>query len=165
MADALDRCGRAAEPQYPANPAFRLACSVLLIANDPDRLAPLLSGHHFDLVAVGFGQAHAPAAARLVESFDAGGTWKPREALQIFLVLGVVGEADELRAAFLRHVQMMVIVGAAHVERSRCAFGADEAEMREELLHLVEVGCFHPRPGKFRCLDDGHCFLRFLEER
>ena len=137
----------------------------MLVAGDRDRLDALLPRDDFDLVPVGFGQAHALAAARLVQRLDARGARQRGEALQVVLVGGVVGEADELRATLVRDVQMRVIVGAAHVERRGRTLGADKSEMGEELLHLVEVGRLHTGPGKFRSLDDGHCFLRSLRER
>ena len=124
-----------------------------------------LSCHDLDLVAVGLGEAHALAAARFVQRLDAGSAGQLREALQVVLVGSVIGEADELRAALVCDMQMMVVVGAAHVERGGCALGAGESEMGEELLHLVEVGRLHPGPGEFRSLDYGHCLLRILQER
>ena len=165
VSDALDRCGRLAEAHHAPDPAAGLAGRVVLVAGDLDRFHALLSGDHFDLVAIGLGEAHAPAAARLVNCLDARGAGQPGEALEIVLVGRVVGEADELRTALVHDMKVMMIVGTAHVECSRCALGADQSEMGKELLHLIEIGRFHPGPGKFRSLDYGHCFLRSLEER
>ena len=157
--------GRLAEPHHAPDAAAGLAGGVVLVTRDLDRIDALLPGHDFDLVAVGFGQANALASARLVQRLDSRGAGQPGEALQVILVGGVVGEADEFRPALVRDMQMRVIVGAAHVESCRCSLGAAQSEMGEEFLHLVEVGRFHAGPGKFRSLDDGHCFLRSLEER
>ena len=57
-------------------------------------------------------------------------------------------------------MQVMVAVGAAHVERIGCALGAHQSEMGEEFLHFVEVRRFHARKGEIGDLDCGHGFLR-----
>jgi hypothetical protein len=82
--------------------------------------------------------------------------------LEVVLVGGVVGEADELRAALVRDMQVMMVVGAPHVEYIWCALRADQAEMGEKFLHLVEVRCLHARKGEIGDLDCRHGFLRNL---
>ena len=79
---------------------------------------------------------------------------------EVVLVGGMVGEADELGAALVGDVQVMVAVGAPHIERIGCALGADQAEMGEEFLHFVEVRRFHARKGEIGDLDRSHGFLR-----
>jgi len=109
-----------------------------------------------DLVAVGLLQPHALAAARLVHGLDARGAGQLGQALQVILALGVIGKADEFGAALVHGVQVMVAVGAAHVERVGRTLGPDHAEMGEKLLHLVEIGRFHAGEGKFSNLDRYH---------
>ena len=57
-------------------------------------------------------------------------------------------------------MQVMVAVGAPHVERIGRALGADQAEMGEEFLHFVEIRRFHARKGEIGDLDRCHAFLR-----
>ena len=160
MANALDRCRRLAEPHQLADPTVGLAGAVQFVAGDLGRLDALLPGHDLDLVAVGLREPHALAAARLVDRLDVRRARQLGDALEVVLVCGVVGEADEAGAALLGDMQMVVVVGAAHVECGRRALGADQPEMGEEFLHFVKVGRFHAGIGEFRSLDDGHCFLR-----
>ena len=93
------------------------------------------SHHHLhavddlDLVAVGLGQPHALAAARLVQGLDARCARQLGEPLEVVLAGRMVGEADELGAALVHGVQMMMAVGAAHVERIGRTLGAHHAEI------------------------------------
>jgi hypothetical protein len=59
-------------------------------------------------------------------------------------------------------MQVVMVVGTPHVERIRCALGADQAEMGEKFLHLAEIGGLHAREGEIGDLDCRHRFLRNL---
>src|SRR5690242_4159532 len=108
MADALDRGRRLGEPHHPAGAPHGLARSVQLVARHLHHGHALHAVDDLDLVAVRLGEPHALAAARLVERLDAGGAGQAGGALEVILVRRVVGEADELCAALLHRVQMMV---------------------------------------------------------
>src|SRR2546426_7051850 len=100
----------------------------------------LHAANHFHLVAVRVVDAHALAAARLVEVLDAGGAGRLSELFEVALAVDVEGEPDEFRRPEVGDVQVVGGIGAAHVERVRGPLGADHAEVDEELLGFIEAG-------------------------
>ena len=109
-----------------------------------------------DLEPVGVGQAHAPAAAGLVDVLDLRGAVDARQFVEVFEAAGVEGDADVFRVAQFGHVEVVRRVGAAHVERILGAVGAHHAERGEEFLLLVEIGRAQPPISEIGDFDDGH---------
>jgi hypothetical protein len=70
-----------------------------------------------DLETVRIGQAHALAAARLVDALDLRGAVDPRQLFEVFLAAGMKSDADIFRFAEFGDVKVVRLVGAAHVER------------------------------------------------
>src|SRR5437763_2146145 len=66
------------------------------------------------------------------------------------------GDPDILRLAQFRHVEMVRVVGAAHVEGVLGAVGAHHAEGGQKLFLLVEIGRAQPAIGQLGGFDDGH---------
>ena len=112
--------------------------------------------HHLDLIAVRLGQPHALAAAGLVDVLDSGCSGRFGDALEVILARGVIGKAHEFRLAFLGDMDVVVRIGAAHVERGRCALGAYHPEPRKKLFHDVEIGGAQPPVGHIRYFDECH---------
>ena len=109
-----------------------------------------------DLVAVGIGQAHALAAAGLVDVFDRRGAVDPRDLLEILHARGVNGDPDIARLAQFGDVDVVRRIGAAHVERVLGPVGADHAEIGQELLLLVEIGRAQPPISEIEGFDHRH---------
>jgi len=130
MAEPLDVRGTALDPE-------ELALAAVLVVAGVD-VGPLERNgselrhavDDLDLVAVGVLQAHALAAARLVDVLDLRRALHARHAVQVFHARGVDGDADVARLAQLGHVDVVRAVGAAHVERVLRALGAHQAEVR-----------------------------------
>src|SRR6266581_3863299 len=112
--------------------------------------------NHFHLVAVRIVDAHALAAARLVEVLDAGGAGRLGELLEVVFVLDEKGESDEFRRPEVGDMQVVGGIGAAHVERARGPLGADHAEVGEELLGFIEAGRLQPPIGEVCDFHEGH---------
>ena len=112
---------------------------------------------HLDLVAVRLGQAHALAAAGLVQVLDAGGAGHLGEGLEVVLARGVIGDADELRIALLGDVDVMHRIGGAIVDRLVGLGALHQPEVVEELRLQVEIGRAQTRIGDIGDLDDSHC--------
>ncbi|MEJ0067732.1 MAG: hypothetical protein WDO24_02185 [Pseudomonadota bacterium] len=108
--------------------------------------------HDLDLVAVGILEAHAPAAARLVERLDRRRPLEPRQLVEILGAGGVERQADMSRRAELGDMDVMRRIGAAHEQRSLGAIGADHAEVGQEFLGLVQIGGTGSGPRRCRSL-------------
>src|SRR5580700_6851136 len=147
MADAFD-VGRApGQPHQLAGARGRRLARVELLPLHRDRRDLFDAAYHLDLVAVRLGQAYPLAAAGLVDVFDAGGTRRLGELLQVILVVDVIGDADEFRVTLLGDVDVVRRIGAAHVERVGGAFRAVHAETGEKFLRHVEIGRLEPPVG------------------
>ena len=107
-------------------------------------------------IAVRVGEAHALAAARLVDVLDRRGAFDARELFQVVRAAGVKGDADEFRLAELGDVKVVRRIGAAHVQRVFCAVGAHHAERGQEFLLLVEIGRAQPPISEIDGFDNGH---------
>src|SRR5712691_3739379 len=84
----------------------------------------LHAADHLHLVAVRVIDAHALAAAGLVEVLDAARLGSLGEFLEVVLALDEECEADEFRRPEVRHVQVVGGIGATHIERVRGPLGA-----------------------------------------
>ena len=122
-----------------------------------ERLELLDAPHHFDLVAVGLLQAHALAAAGLVDIFDSGSAGRLGDLLQVVLAGRVEGEPDKPRVALLGHVDMMRRIRAAHIERVLGPLHLDEPEVGAELLLDIQVGRAQPPVSDIGHFDQRHC--------
>src|SRR6267378_4497066 len=116
----------------------------------------LHAADRFHLVAVRVVNAHALAAAGLVEVLDAGGPGRLGELFQVVFVIDEKGEADEFRRPEVGDVQVVGGIGAAHVERVRRALGADHAEIRQEFLGFIEARRLQPPIGNIGDFHEGH---------
>ena len=140
MTDALDLRRPLRQPHQFAGALQRLLAGVERRPLQGDRRRVCDTVHHLDLVAVRLGQPHALAAAGLVEmSRCRVAPAAARDALEVVLALGVIGETDNFGIALLGDVEVVRRIGAAHVERGRRAFGAHHAEAGQEFLHAVEI--------------------------
>src|SRR5215813_3110793 len=83
MAEALDVRGAALDPEQLALAAQLVVARIDRRPRDRYRIEHRHAVHDLDLVAVGVGEAHAPAAARLVDIFDRGCAVDPRQPLEI----------------------------------------------------------------------------------
>ena len=122
---------------------------------DRDRVEHLHAVDDLDLVAVGIGQAHALAAAGLVDVLDRRGAVDSRDPLQILHAGGVDGDPDIARLAQFGDMDVMRRIGAAHVEGVLRPVGADHAEIGQELLLLVEIGRAQPPISEVEGFDTG----------
>src|SRR5260370_41138611 len=107
---------------------------------DRDRVEHLHAIDDLDLVSVGIGQAHALAAARLVDVFDRRGAVDPRDLLDVLQARRMDGDADIAGLAQFGDMDVMRGIGPAHVEGVPRPVGADHAENRQEPLLLVDGG-------------------------
>ena len=114
----------------------------------------------FDLEPVGVGEAHALAAARLVDALDRRGARRAGQLFEVVHAPGVERDADVFGRAQFGDVDVVRRIGAAHVERGLGAIGAHHAERGEELLLLVEIGRAQPPIGEIRSFDHRHDNLR-----
>ena len=96
------------------------------------------------------------AAAGLIDVLNGRGAGRARNALEIVLGRGVVGETDEFRRAFLGDMDVLGGIGAAHIEGCVGALGTQHSKPPEELLHHIEVGSPKPPVRDVGCLDPSH---------
>ena len=113
----------------------------------------------FDLVAVGIGQAHAFAAAGLVDVLDRRGAVDARDLLEVLNARGMNGETDIAGLAQFGHMDVMRCIGAAHVEGILRPISTDHAEIGQELLLLVEIGRAQPPISEVEGFDRRHDYL------
>ena len=132
MAEPLDVRRAALDPEELALAAVFVLAGIDLRPLDRDRSQHLHAVDDLDLVAVGVGQAHPLAAARLVDILDLRGALDPGHPLEVFHAGGVDRDADIARLAQFGHMEVMRRIGAAHVERVLGAVGADHAEIGQE---------------------------------
>ena len=140
------RVGGALDLRRPALEAHQFALTHLDITGVDQVFADRQLGQlceaaqHLHLVAVWIADTHALAATRLVDILDAGGAGRLGELLELVFVFHEPRQADELRRTEVRDMDVMVRVGAAHVQRILGAVGTHHAEGRQELLGLIKAG-------------------------
>src|SRR5271170_4773638 len=116
MAEPLDVRGAALDTEQ-----FTLA-TVFVVAGidrgtlDRDRVEHLHAIDDLDLVSIGIGQAHALAAAGLVDVLDRRGAFDARDLLEILHALSMDRDPDIARLTQLGDMDMMRGIAAAHVE-------------------------------------------------
>jgi hypothetical protein len=165
LAEVVDQQDEVAEPLH----VRRAALDVLRFAKSPPVAADVDRAHrrrrdgrhrgdavhHLHNDAVRIGEPHALPAARLVDRLDGAGACGAGDRIEIGGTGRVQAHADEPRVTELGDVEMMLRVGAAHVERGRRARGAHEAEVGEKGFHPVEVGCAQANVGEVGDFDHG----------
>ena len=156
MSDPLDMRGALGQPHQLARAQQGILARVELLALGRNRRQCGDAVHNFDLIAVGFSEPHPFAAAGLIDVLNGRGAARARDALEIVLGRGVIGETDEFRRAFLGDMDVMGGIGAAHIEGCVGARRAQHSKPREELLHHIEVGSPKPPVRDVGCLDPSH---------
>ena len=106
--------------------------------------------------------AHALAAAGLVDSLDPARARRPGELPQVLFAFDVESEAEEFRGPEMRDVDVAARIGAAHVERLRAALHTRQAEAGQELFGLVEARRLQAAEGEIGDFDDRHGLLLLL---
>ena len=155
--------GGALDLRRAAREAHQLALAHLHIAGVDEVLAHgqlgqlLHAAHYLHLVAVRVGYAHALAAARLVDVLYARRSGRLGELLELVFVFDIPRQPDELGRAEVGDMDMMVGVGAAHVERVLGTVRAQHAKSGEKLLGLIEAGRLQAAKGQIGNLYIRHC--------
>ena len=122
-------------------------------ARDLNRRQGLDAVHDLDGVTVGLGQAHAPATAWLVHLLDRGGAVDSGSLVEVFLALDIEREGEEARLAELGDVDVVLRIGAAHVEGRPGPLRPHHAEIGQEFFLLVEVRRTYPAVSDIGDLD------------
>src|SRR5688572_20367795 len=130
-----------------------------------DGLHGALAADQLHLVAERIGDAHAPAGARLVDALDAARAARLRKPPEVFLALHVEPHAEQPGGTQVRDMNVRCGIGAAHVQPVPGSLGARHAEMREELLGLIEARRLKPDVGEVRDLDYWHAVLLLQPQR
>ena len=112
--------------------------------------------HHFHLVAMGVADAYPLAATGLVHVFNATGTRGFGKLLELVFVVDEKTQAHELGRAQVRDMDVVIRVGAAHVQRIFGALGAVHAKDGEKLFGLVQAGRLQTAKGQVGDFDIGH---------
>ncbi len=102
------------------------------------------------------GEVHDPSVARFVERFDRDARFRS-EPVQV-RARRLERQAEERRLTEMGHVDVMIGVGAAHVQRGVGAKRGVHAERLQEALHLVQVRRLEARKRHVVHADDrtGH---------
>ena len=78
------------------------------------------------------------------------------DLLKIVLIRHGPGEAEEPGIALFGDVDVVVRIGATHVQRGGSAIGPHHAEGGQKFLLRVQIGCAQATIGEISDFDDGH---------
>src|SRR5947209_2896844 len=162
VADPLHSRAAFGQPHQRARPLQRVLAEIEGLAPHGDGGKPLDPVDHLDLVAVRLSQPDALAAAGLVDGLDGRGPGRLGQLLEVVEAGRVVGEAHELGITLFRDVDVMSGIRPSHVERVRRPLRLHHAEMGQELLRHVEIGCAQPSVRQIGDLDQCHGLLHCL---
>src|ERR1700730_4815321 len=156
MAEPLDVRGTALDAEELTSAAVLVVAGIDRGPVDLDRVEQCHAVDDFDLVAVGIGQAHPLAAAGLVDVLDLGSALDARNPLEVVVARRVNGDPDIARLAELGDMDVVRLIGAAHVKGVLGPIGANHAEIGQELLLLVEIGRPQPPVSEIEGFDRRH---------
>ncbi len=162
VADPLHSRASLGQPHQRARSLQRVLAEIEGLALHGDGGKPLDPVDHLDLVAVRLSQPDALAAAGLVDGLDGRGPGRLGQLPEVVEAGRVIGEAHELGIALFRDVDVMSGIRPAHVERVRRPLRLHHAEMGQELLRHVEIGCAQPSVRQVGHLDQCHGLLHCL---
>src|SRR5580698_7550461 len=94
-----------------------------------DRLDPM---DDLDANTIRVGESHPRAATGLVDVLNPRRTRKPRQALKIARIAHGEADPEKPRLAKLGNMDVMLGIGAAHVERGAGSRGAHHAELGQK---------------------------------
>src|ERR671931_9036 len=132
----------------------------LVRRNEAEHLA--LAPDDVNVVAEQVGEAHALAAAGLIDVLDASRARRLGDLLEVVLALDMEAQAEELRWSQVRDVDVRRRISPAHIQAIVGALGARHAEARQKLLGLVQARRLQPAEREVGHFDDGHCSSSWL---